>query len=110
MDPQNSDPDYILGINLKVLSRQSFNSLLQFSVATCSILSRQYLFLQHVYSVAIDLSLTLLTLCPARSVVLSILCCDILMCVYWNNYVAALKIVLRHCFYATSSKLCHDCL
>ena len=49
-----------------------------------------------------------LTLCSARSPVLSILCHDILMCVYWNNYVATLTIVLPHCFYAASSKLCRD--
>ena len=57
MDPQNSGPDCILGHDLKVLSRQSVNSLLLFSVVACSILSRQYLFLQHVYSVATNLSL-----------------------------------------------------
>ena len=49
-----------------------------------------------------------LTLYPTRSVVLSILCRDILMCVYWNNYVATLTIVLQHCFCTTSSKLCRD--
>ena len=49
-----------------------------------------------------------LTICPARSVVLSILCRDNLMCVYWNSYVATLTIVLRHCFCAASSNLCHD--
>ena len=49
-----------------------------------------------------------LTFCPARSVVLSILCCDNLMCVYWRNYVATLTIVLRHYFCAASSNLCHD--
>ena len=49
-----------------------------------------------------------LTLYPARSVVLSILCRDILMCVYWNNYVATLTIVLRHSLCATHSKLCRD--
>ena len=53
MDPQNSSPDCILGRDLKVLSRHSVNSLLLFSVAAYNILSRQYLFLQHVYSVAI---------------------------------------------------------
>ena len=52
MDPQNFGPDCILGRNLKVLSQQSVNSLLQFFVAACSSLSQQYLFLQHVYSVA----------------------------------------------------------
>ena len=49
-----------------------------------------------------------LTLCPIRFVVMSILCCDILTCVYWNNYVATLTIVLRHCLCAASSKLCCD--
>ena len=40
MDPQNSGPDCILGRDLKVLLRQSFNSLSQASVAACSSLSR----------------------------------------------------------------------
>ena len=47
-----------------------------------------------------------LTICPARSVVLSILCRDNLMYVYWNSYVATLTIVLLHCFCAASSNLC----
>ena len=51
MDPQNFGPDYIHGRDLKVLSQQSFNSLLQFFVAACNSLSRPYLLLQHVYSV-----------------------------------------------------------
>ena len=51
MDPQNSGSDCILGRNLKVLLRQSFNSLLQVSVAACNSLSQQYLFLQHIYSI-----------------------------------------------------------
>ena len=58
MDPQNSGLDCIFGRDLKVLSRQSFNSLLQFSIAACNILSRQYLFLQHVYSVATEFPLS----------------------------------------------------
>ena len=87
MDPQNSNPDCILGRDLKVLSRQSFNSLLQFSVA-CSILSQQsFLYRDKSFFGS-------LTLCPTRSVVLSIICHDILMCVYWNNYVVTLTIVL----------------
>ena len=45
MDPQNFSPDCILGRDLKVLSRQSFNPLLQFSVVAWNSLSRQYLFL-----------------------------------------------------------------
>ena len=66
MNPQNSGLVCILGRDLKVLSGQSFNYLLQFFVATYSSLSRQYLFLQHVYSIAtkfplspIDFSLAL---------------------------------------------------
>ena len=39
MDPQNSGPDCILCHNLKVLLRQSFNSLSQVSVVACSSLS-----------------------------------------------------------------------
>ena len=30
------------------------------------------------------------------------------MCVYWNNYVATLTIVLLYCFCAASSNLCRD--
>ena len=51
MNPQNSGPDCILSHDLKVLLRQSFNSLFQVSVVACSSLLRQYLFLQHIYSV-----------------------------------------------------------
>ena len=40
MDPQNFGPDCILGRNLKVLLRQSFNSLLQFFVAACKAVCR----------------------------------------------------------------------
>ena len=39
MNPKNSGPDCILGRDLKVLLRQSLNSLLQVSVTTCSSLS-----------------------------------------------------------------------
>ena len=87
MDPQNSGLDCILCHDLKVLLRQSFNSLSQVSIAACSSLStcsmcsfldsvatkfpwsRQYSFLQPIHyvatesnivsSVAIDLSLVL---------------------------------------------------
>ena len=66
MDPQNSSPDCILGHDLKVLSRQSFNSMLQFSIAACSIFSRHAfvsstcLFRRDkVSSVATNLSLAL---------------------------------------------------
>ena len=51
MDPQNFSPDCILGRDLKVLLRQSFDSLLQVSVVACRSLSQQYLFLQHIYFV-----------------------------------------------------------
>ena len=46
-----------------------------------------------------------LTLCTTRSVVLSILCHDTLMCGCWNIYVAILTIVLRH-FFCTASSNC----
>ena len=49
-----------------------------------------------------------LTICPARFVVLSILCRDNLMCDYWNNYVATSTIMSRPCFCATSSNWCRD--
>ena len=49
-----------------------------------------------------------LILCLARSFILSILCRDNLICVYWNSYVATLTIVLRHCLCAASSNLCHN--
>ena len=85
MSPQNCGPDCILGLDLEVLSRQSFNSLLQFSIAASNSLSRQYLFLQHFILsrqgfLCRDISFfSPLTLCPARSVVLSILCRDTLI-------------------------------
>ena len=49
-----------------------------------------------------------LTLCSARSIILSILCHNNIMCVCWNSYVTTLTIVLRHCFYIDSSNLCRD--
>ena len=77
MDPKNSGLDSILCRDLKMLLRQSFNSLSQVSVATCSSLSRpapcasfldsvatkfpwlqQYSFLQHISSVAIEFPLS----------------------------------------------------
>ena len=108
MDPQNSCPDCILGRDLKVLSRQSFNSLLQFSFAAWNSLSRQYLFFQHFILsrqgfLCCDRSFFgSLTFFPARSVVLSILCRNALIYGYWNIYVATLTIVLQHCFCAAS--------
>ena len=49
-----------------------------------------------------------LKICLARSVVLSILCHDNLMCVYWNSYVATLTIVLPHYLCAAFSNLCRN--
>ena len=100
---------FILGHDLKVLSRQSFNSLLQLSIAACSILSQQYLFLQHFILsrqgfLCHDKSFFgSLKLYPARFVVLSILCCNTLMCGCWNIYVVTLIIVVRHSFCTSSS-------
>ena len=103
MDPQNSGPYCILSRDLKVLSQSSFISLLQFSVATCSSLLRQYLFFsmfilsrQNFLYCYISLFGSL-TLYPTRSVVISILWHDILMCVYWNNYVATCNATLFLC-------------
>ena len=121
MDPQNSGPYYILCRDLKVLLRQSFNYLLQVSVAACSSLSRQS-FLGHdsilFFSIFIlsrqsflcrDKSFfSSLTIYLARYVVLSVLCCDNLMCDYWNSYVAMSTIVSRQCFCAASSNWCRD--
>ena len=59
MNPQNFGLDCILGRDLKVLLQQSFNSFMQVFVAACSSLSRQYLFIQHIYSIATYLSLAL---------------------------------------------------
>ena len=50
MDPQNFSPYCILGRDLKVLLRQSFDSLLQVSIVACSSLFPLYLFIQHIYS------------------------------------------------------------
>ena len=74
---------------------------MQHSVAAIFFSSACLLCLDKISSIATDLSLALLTLCPVRSVVLSILRRDILICVYWNN-------MLRHCLCAASSKLCRD--
>ena len=52
MNPQNSGPYCILGRDLKLLSRQSFNSLLQFSIAACSILLRHAFVSSAFYSIA----------------------------------------------------------
>ena len=49
-----------------------------------------------------------LTICLARSIVLSVLCRDNLMCGDWNSNVATLTIVSRQCFCAASSNWCHD--
>ena len=82
------------------------------SVTTKFPWSRQYLFLHHIYSVETKFPLCdksffgSLTICHARSIFLSILCRDNLMCVYWNSYVATSTIVSRHCFCANSSNLC----
>ena len=124
MDPQNSGPDCILGHNLKVLSRQSVNSLLLFSVVACSILSRQYLFLQHVYFVAIRFILSrqiFLWLFNTWSYkvchsiysmsrhshvcLLEQLCCDIDNCVATLFLCSFFKIVLRPSFYVATTFL-----
>ena len=99
---------------------------MQYYVATCSLCSfldsvatkfpwsQQYSFLQHIHFVATeflcrDISFFgSLTICLARSVVLSVLCRDNLMCGYWNSYVATSTIVSRQCFYAASSNWCRD--
>ena len=47
-----------------------------------------------------------LKICLSRSVILSILCCDNLMCGYWNSYVATSTIVSRQCFCLASSNWC----
>ena len=121
MDPQNSDPDCILGRDLKVLSRHSVNSLLLFSVASCSILSRQYLFLQHVYSVTTKFPLSqqiflwlfnTLSCKVCRSVysmsryshvcLLEQLCCDIDNCVATLFLCSFSKIGSRPSFYVAT--------
>ena len=81
---------------------------MQHSIATIFVFSACLLCHDKVFSVATDLYLALLTLFPARFIVLSISCRDILMCVYLNNYVATLTMVLQQCFCLASSKLCHD--
>ena len=124
MDPQNSGPDCILSHDLKVLSRQSFNSLLQFSITACSSLSRQCLFLQHVYYVATKFPLSrkiflwlfnTLFCKVCRSVhsmsrhshecLLEQLCCDIENCVATLFLCNFFKIVLRPSFYVATTFL-----
>ena len=58
MNPHNSGLNCIFGRDLKVLLELSFNSLSKVSVAVCSSLSRQYLFLQHIYFVVTEFSLS----------------------------------------------------
>ena len=124
MDPQNSSPDCILGRDLKVLSQHSVNSLLLFFVTSCSILSRQYLFLQHVYSVATKFPLlrhiflwlfNTLSCKVCRSVhsmlrhshvcLLEQLCCDIDNCVATLFLCSFSKIVSRPNFYVATAFL-----
>ena len=133
MDPQNFGSDCILCRDLKVLLRQSFKSLSQVSVAACSSLSRpapcasswiqsRQSFLGRdniLFFIIFILSrqsflcrdrsfFGSLTICLARSIVLSVLCRDNLMCGYWNSYVATTTIVSRQCFCAASSNWCSD--
>ena len=49
-----------------------------------------------------------LIICLVRSVVLSVLCRDNLMCGYWNSYIATSTIVSRQCFCAAFSNWCLD--
>ena len=124
MNPQNSDSDCILTRDLKVLLVQSFNSLLQVSVTACSSLSRQYLFLQHIYSVVTkkDMSRQIflwlfntLSCKVCRSIhsmsrksylcLLEQLCCDIDNCVATLFLCSFFKFVLRPSFYVTTSFL-----
>ena len=49
-----------------------------------------------------------LTICLAKSVVLTVLCRDNLMCGSLNSYVATSTILLRQSFYAASSNWCRD--
>ena len=58
MDPQNSGLDCILCRDLKVWLRQSFNSLLQVSIAACSSLSQPAPCASFLNSVAIEFSLS----------------------------------------------------
>ena len=58
MDPQNSGPDCILYCDLKVLLRQSFNSLSQVSIVACNSLSRLAPCASFLDSVAIEFPLS----------------------------------------------------
>ena len=49
-----------------------------------------------------------LIICLAKSVVVTVLCCDNLMCGSFNSYVTTSTILLRQSFYAASSNLCRD--
>ena len=128
MDPQKSSPYCILCHDSKVLLRQSFKSLSHVSVAACSSLfvatcslcillgfSRNKIPLVVIVLFSSACSFChdksffgSLTICLTRSVVLSILCRDNLMCDYWNSYVVTLTIVSRQCFCAASSNWCRD--
>ena len=133
MDPKNSGQDCILCRDLKVLLRQGFKSLLQVFVVTCSSLSRpascasskiqsrqSFFGCDNIVFFNIFLLTPQSFLCRDRSffgsltiyltrfIVLSVLCHDNLICVYWNSYVATSTIMSRHCFCAASSNLCRD--
>ena len=101
-----------------MLSGQSFNSLLQVFVTTCSSLSRQYLFLQHMYYVATKFPLSrqiflwlsnTLSYEVCRSIhsvsrqsyvcLLEQLCCDIDNCVATLFLCSFFKFVSRPSFY-----------
>ena len=121
MNPKNSGPDCILGRDLKVLLRQSFNSLLQVSVAACSSLSRHHLFLQHIYFIATKFPLSrhiflwlfnTLSCKVYRSIhsklqqshvcLLEQLCCDIDNCVATLFMCSFFKFVSRPRFYVAT--------
>ena len=133
MDPQNSGSDCILYSDLEVLSRQSFQSSSQVSVVACSRLSQHvpcvpswipsrqsflgrdiilffsiFILSQQSFLCRNRSFFGSLTICLAKSVVLTFLCRDNLMCGSLNSYVATLTILSRQSFRAASSNWCRD--
>ena len=122
MDPQNSGPDCILYRDLEVFNLHR-KSLLQHAVVCRDLFPMLLLGFRRdsilFFSIFIMSRLSFLchdrsffgslTICLAKSAVLTVLCCDNLMCGSMNSYVATSTIFLsRQSYCAASSNWCRD--
>ena len=130
MDPQNSGPDCILYRDLKVLSRQSFQSSSQVPVAACSHLSRpvpyapswissrqSFLGRDNIrfFSIFIMSRQSFLCrdrsffgslkICLAKPIILTVICRNNLMCGSLNSYVTTSTIFVVIKFLCSFFKL-----